>query len=226
MVSSNRERFQDALARTQWDEAAALLQSFLPQDAAAILCKLSFDQQQPLFRRIPLDTAATLLPRFPYYDQYVLLHSRTREDMRALVDKIDPDDRMRFFDELPEEAWQRLMDELAAVDGTARSETSEVPPTLAEEASRLRETIIDACQVEKTFEQSDGNEIQVIAPLDLAIESNTICALLGPSGSGKSTLLRILSGLSQPSRGTIDWPGAAANGSNHSVGIVFQSFAL
>ena len=33
--------------------------------------------------------------------------------MRALVDKISPDDRMRFFDELPEEAWQRLMDELS-----------------------------------------------------------------------------------------------------------------
>jgi NitT/TauT family transport system ATP-binding protein len=225
MVSSNRERFQDALARTQWDEAAALLQSFLPQDAAAILCKLSFDQQQPLFRRIPLDTAATLLPRFPYYDQYVLLHSRTREDMRALVDKIDPDDRMRFFDELPEETWQRLMDELAAVEGTARTETSEATPSLPEEASQVRETIIDARQLEKAFEQPDGNEIQVIAPLDLAIESNTICALLGPSGSGKSTLLRILSGLTQPTRGTVHWRGRPIE-DNRNVGIVFQSFAL
>lgn len=225
MVSSNRERFQDALARTQWDEAAALLQSFLPEDAAAILCKLSFDQQQPLFRRIPLDTAATLLPRFPYYDQYVLLHSRTREDMRALVDKIDPDDRMRFFDELPEETWQRLMDELAAVEGTARTETSEATPSLPEEASQVRETIIDARQLEKAFEQPDGNEIQVIAPLDLAIESNTICALLGPSGSGKSTLLRILSGLAQPTRGTVHWHGRPVE-DNRNVGIVFQSFAL
>jgi NitT/TauT family transport system ATP-binding protein len=225
MVSSNRERFQDALARTQWDEAAALLQSFLPQDAAAILCKLSFDQQQPLFRRIPLDTAATLLPRFPYYDQYVLLHSRTREDMRALVDKIDPDDRMRFFDELPEETWQRLMDELAAVEGTARTETSEATPSLPEEASQVRETIIDARQLEKAFEQPDGNEIQVIAPLDLAIESNTICALLGPSGSGKSTLLRILSGLTRPTRGTVHWRGRPIE-DNRNVGIVFQSFAL
>lgn len=225
MVSSNRERFQDALARTQWDEAAALLQSFLPQDAAAILCKLSFDQQHPLFRRIPLDTAATLLPRFPYYDQYVLLHSRTREDMRALVDKIDPDDRMRFFDELPEETWQRLMDELAAVEGTARTETSEATPSLPEEASQVREPIIDARQLEKAFEQPDGNEIQVIAPLDLAIESNTICALLGPSGSGKSTLLRILSGLTRPTRGTVHWRGRPIE-DNRNVGIVFQSFAL
>ena len=42
MVFSNRERFHDALARTQWDEAAALLQSLSPEDAAGILRKLSF----------------------------------------------------------------------------------------------------------------------------------------------------------------------------------------
>jgi NitT/TauT family transport system ATP-binding protein len=225
MISEKRVRFQDALARTQWDEAAVLLQSFPPEDAAAILHKLSFAQQQPLFRRVPLDTAATLLPHFPYYDQYVLLHSRTREDMRALVDKIDPDDRMRFFDELPEEAWQRLMDELAAVEGASQGETGAAQPALAEEAAQVRETIIDARQVEKAFKQPDGNEIQVIAPLDLAIESNTICALLGPSGSGKSTLLRILSGLTPPTRGTVRWRGRPVE-DNRNVGIVFQSFAL
>jgi NitT/TauT family transport system ATP-binding protein len=79
--------------------------------------------------------------------------------------------------------------------------------------------------LEKAFEQPDGNEIQVIAPLDLAIESNTICALLGPSGSGKSTLLRILSGLTRPTRGTVHWRGRPVE-DNRNVGIVFQSFAL
>jgi NitT/TauT family transport system ATP-binding protein len=132
---------------------------------------------------------------------------------------------MRFFDELPEEAWQRLMDELAGVEGSARTETNEARPTLPEEASPIRETIIDARQVEKAFQQPDGNEIQVIAPLDLAIESNTICALLGPSGSGKSTLLRILSGLTRPTRGTVLWRGRPVE-DNRNVGIVFQSFAL
>jgi Mg/Co/Ni transporter MgtE len=102
MVFGNTERFHDALARTQWDEDAALLQIFQPQDAATTLRNLPFEQQQSLFRRIPLDRAATLLPRLPYYDQYVLLHSRTRDDMRLLVGKIDPDGRMPFFDEFPE----------------------------------------------------------------------------------------------------------------------------
>jgi Mg/Co/Ni transporter MgtE len=78
MAFANSERLRDALARTQWDEAAALLRNFRPEDAAAFVGKLSFEEQKPLFRRLPLDTAASLFPRFPYYDQYVLLHSRTR----------------------------------------------------------------------------------------------------------------------------------------------------
>jgi len=41
--------------------------------------------------------------------------------MRPLVDNMNPDDRLRFFDELPEEAWQRLMDELS---GAVAAETS------------------------------------------------------------------------------------------------------
>ena len=50
--------------------------------------------------------------------------------MRALIDKINPDDRMRLFDELPEEAWQRLMDELSGevlVETPAQREPANSP---------------------------------------------------------------------------------------------------
>jgi magnesium transporter len=100
--------------QAHWNEAVALLQACDAAQAAEALGNLPFEQQQHIFRHFPVGLAATVVVQFPYYHQYVLLHSRPAAEMRALVDKINPDGRMRFFDELPEEAWQRLMDELSS----------------------------------------------------------------------------------------------------------------
>ena len=90
----------------------------------------------------------------------------------------------------------------------------------------MNEAIIEAVGIEKSYPQPDGTRIQVIATTDLAVETGKIITLLGPSGSGKSTLLRILTGLSQPSSGTLLWHGRPLNGQTPNVAIVFQSFAL
>ena len=90
----------------------------------------------------------------------------------------------------------------------------------------MSDAIIQARAVEKYYPQPDGNRIQVIAPTDIDVTPGKIIALLGPSGSGKSTLLRILTGLSQPSSGTVLWHGQPLSGQIPSVSIVFQSFAL
>ena len=90
----------------------------------------------------------------------------------------------------------------------------------------MSEAIIEAVAVEKSYPQSDGTRIQVVGATNLAIEPGRIIALLGPSGCGKSTLLRILTGLSEPSSGTLLWHGKPLNGQTPNVAIVFQSFAL
>jgi NitT/TauT family transport system ATP-binding protein len=229
MSSPITERLQQALSQARWHDAALLLRTTSETQAAQALGHLPFEQQQVLFRHLSLDLAAAVLSQFPYYQAYVLLHSRPREEMRAIVDLMRPDDRMRFLDELPEEAWRRLMDELSgaasaeAEIGVRSSAKAEQKPESLEQAPK---PIVEACQVEKSFAQPDGKEIQVIAPLDLSLESGTICALLGPSGSGKSTLLRILAGLATPSRGRVLWHGQPLDHGGPNVGIVFQSFAL
>jgi NitT/TauT family transport system ATP-binding protein len=90
----------------------------------------------------------------------------------------------------------------------------------------VSDAIIEAVAVEKSYPQLDGTRIQVIGTTNLAIEPGKIIAVLGPSGCGKSTLLRILTGLSQPSSGTLLWHGKPLNGQRPNVAIVFQSFAL
>jgi NitT/TauT family transport system ATP-binding protein len=98
--------------------------------------------------------------------------------------------------------------------------------TEADDNPNVKAAIIEAVGVEKSYPQADGTRIQVVGLTNLAIEPGKIVALLGPSGCGKSTLLRMLTGLSQPSSGTLLWHGKPLDGQMPNVAIVFQSFAL
>jgi branched-chain amino acid transport system ATP-binding protein len=49
--------------------------------------------------------------------------------------------------------------------------------------------------------------VQVLWGIDLAVREREIVALVGPNGAGKSTLLRALSGMVQPSGGTVSFRG-------------------
>jgi len=224
MNPASPDRLREDLANGLWDAAAEDLKSQNTRQAADAVMALPFEQQQALFRKLPLDLAASLVGSFPYFHSYVLLHSRPVTEMRAIVDRMNQGQRDHFFDELPEEAWAHLMRELEteAPLGAHPPATEEViAPALP-----AVEPIIEGRQIEKSFLQPDGRQIQVIAPLNISIESDSITALLGPSGSGKSTLLRILSGLTQPTGGQVLWHGAPVSGCAPNVAIVFQSFAL
>jgi len=208
--------------------------------ALAAFAAMPFEQQRDVFRGLSIEFAARMVPQFPYYHAYVLLHARPVEEIRAIVDKIETSERIRFFDELPEEVWQHLMEELGEKIETQHPPESVIPQpalsiaavpgparaTFVTDITDKGAVILEARAIEKNFTQPDGRQIQVIAPTDLAIESGTIIALLGASGSGKSTLLRILAGLSKPSAGRVLWHGKLLGDTTPNVGIVFQSFAL
>lgn len=55
-------------------------------------------------------------------------------------------------------------------------------------------------KVGKTFPTA-AEPLPVLEPLDLALATGSVTALVGPSGCGKSTLLRIIAGLEQPDPG-------------------------
>src|SRR6266481_1302309 len=234
MSPMETQHFRGLVALKRWPETAAALSGMSPAEAVEYISALPDDQQQELFRTLPVHLAAALLGHFPYFHQYILLHTRPPAEMRRIVDEMSPDERMRFFDELPEEAWLRITEELGEFDGPAaqrKTLASGVPAPAARavaapKAEAETQPLIQAQGVEKVFVQPDGQKVQVVAPLDLAIYPGTIVALLGASGCGKSTLLRMLSGLAQPSSGTVLWHGRPITEITPSVAIVFQSFAL
>ncbi|MCK0069913.1 ABC transporter ATP-binding protein [Kordiimonas laminariae] len=54
---------------------------------------------------------------------------------------------------------------------------------------------------------SYDNTVDILSDLCLSVEEGEVVALLGPSGCGKSTLLRLISGLLEPSTGSISYDG-------------------
>jgi multiple sugar transport system ATP-binding protein len=79
-------------------------------------------------------------------------------------------------------------------------------------------------RVSKAF----GN-VQVIRPLDLAIDDGEFVVFVGPSGCGKSTLLRLIAGLEDVTDGRVIIDGTDATGvppAKRRLAMVFQSYAL
>lgn len=74
--------------------------------------------------------------------------------------------------------------------------------------------------VGKTF----PNGTVALEDMSLTIGKGDFLSLLGPSGCGKSTALRLISGLSQPTAGRIDWTGGVPGAGD--IGFVFQEPTL
>ena len=61
---------------------------------------------------------------------------------------------------------------------------------------------INAKNISKSFEGK-----VVLENLDLEVESDSFCSILGPTGVGKTTLLRILAGIEKPDSGDVFYDG-------------------
>jgi NitT/TauT family transport system ATP-binding protein len=222
------EKIRELSSQGRWDAAVNLLREMNTKSVAEFMAPLPFEEERNLFGAMPVPFAASLIGYLPYFHAYVLLHSRPLQEMRQIINAMDPSDRDFFLDALPEEAWQQLMTEMG--DADAESGAASALDLGESDAATRRpaapKLIIEARQIEKSYQQPEGHQIQVIAPVDLSIEADSIVALLGPSGSGKSTMLRMLSGLVAPTSGEVLWHETPMMKCRPNVAIVFQSFAL
>jgi len=218
MKPPRAEELHTIIERGNAARAASILSRLDPAVAADALLSLDDEDQRLLYSRLPENFAARLIPALPYFDAFVLLHTRPIDEVAAILEKLGPAERAGFLDALPEGSWRQLSDELA-------SEQVVLAPA-APRAAPAPRAIVEARQIEKSFTRPGGGRTQVIAPMTLSVEAGAIVALLGPSGCGKSTLLRMLAGLAAPTTGEVLWHGRPLAGATPNAAIVFQSFAL
>jgi putative ABC transport system ATP-binding protein len=94
--------------------------------------------------------------------------------------------------------------------------------------------IVQVENLSKVFQEGDSQRT-VLNQVSLLLEPGEFVVLLGRSGSGKSTLLNLISGIDQPSQGTIRINGIAITELDErsrtllrrdQIGFVFQFFNL
>jgi ribose transport system ATP-binding protein len=107
---------------------------------------------------------------------------------------------------------------------TDQSTSAEDAPGLQEEETMQGESqssrpVLAAHRVSKSF-----GDVPVLFSIDFDIRPGEVHAIIGENGAGKSTLIKILSGIEQPTSGTIEYGGETVvlppNGEAAALGIV------
>src|SRR6266511_3374002 len=86
--------------------------------------------------------------------------------------------------------------------------------------------LLEARQVTQRFKLPNGQVLEALRDVSLAVCEHEVVALVGPSGCGKSTLLRLFAGLARAAEGTVLYRGQRLDGVLAAAAMVFQSFAL
>jgi putative ABC transport system ATP-binding protein len=98
----------------------------------------------------------------------------------------------------------------------------------------VTESIVLLSGVQRKYHQGTVT-VHALRGVDLSVERGEFLAVAGPSGSGKTTLLNVMSGLDQPTAGTIVVAGQKVDGLSRSqmsrlrltrIGFVFQAYNL
>ena len=84
--------------------------------------------------------------------------------------------------------------------------------------------MLEVSQLGKTYGEGDS-ATHAIGSISFGIEEKEFVCVVGPSGCGKTTLLKCMSGLLEPSAGSVEIKGRRVNGPPPEMALVFQEYS-
>jgi NitT/TauT family transport system ATP-binding protein len=83
--------------------------------------------------------------------------------------------------------------------------------------------IVQVVNLHHVFATKSANNV-ALDSVSFDVHDGSVVAVVGPSGAGKTTVLRCLSGLLQPTAGTVSFDGAPITGVPDGIAAVFQDY--
>ena len=84
--------------------------------------------------------------------------------------------------------------------------------------------MLEVAQLGKTYGEGD-DATHAIGSIGFTIEEKEFVCVVGPSGCGKTTLLKCISGLLEPSTGSVELRGRRVTGPPPEMALVFQEYS-
>jgi len=84
--------------------------------------------------------------------------------------------------------------------------------------------MLEISQLGKTYGEGE-NATHAIGSISFGIEEKEFVCVVGPSGCGKTTLLKCMSGLLEPSTGSVELKGRRVSGPPPEMALVFQEYS-
>ena len=130
--------------------------------------------------------------------------------------------------------WPKAMTETVMTESSASMQRLRAGIYEYNSTSSIMPPALEASQLWKLY-QAGESTVEAVRGVDVRIDSGEMIAVMGPSGCGKTTLLNILSGIDEPTSGTVSVNGQPLYGisddqrtdlrSQH-FGFIFQNFNL
>ncbi len=116
-----RSQLQMFLEQGHFQGAKTLLVPVQPADAAEAIEGLPQTLHAIAFRLLPKDKSTEIYEHLDSKVQQTLIEEFKNQELRDLIDKMSPDDRVRLLDELPVNLVRRLLKELSSSERQATS---------------------------------------------------------------------------------------------------------
>jgi magnesium transporter len=121
-------QWTELVAQQKWEELRAKLEDTRYPDIAEMLTILPPKERAIVFRLVGRERAAEVFGYLAPGEQRELIHSLSGNETKLMLDSMRPDDRTRFFGEMPAEVTRKLLEELSPEELKESRELLGYPP--------------------------------------------------------------------------------------------------